>query len=114
MSTGSRKKGKASKSAGGPQKQQPQKQQPRKPVRSRVEWVQVVGQVVIILLIVAVPVVLNIRSNNVCDVKDVVLGLGVAAGLGLWLLASLAKGENLVGKVAAEYGGAGIRGLVGG
>ena len=88
MSTGSKKKGKASKRAGVPPRREPQK-----PVRSRIEWAQVVGQVVIILLIIVVPVVLNIRSNNVCDVKDVVLGLGVAAGLGLWLLASLAKGE---------------------
>jgi tetratricopeptide (TPR) repeat protein/O-antigen ligase len=48
---------------------------------------------VIILLVVAVPLVINLRSQNMTDIKDVVLGLGVAVGLAIWLLVGLRQGR---------------------
>jgi len=47
----------------------------------------------VIALVVAVPLVIHPRSQNLADVKDVTLGLGAAAGLGLWLVAGLAQGR---------------------
>jgi len=40
-----------------------------------------------------VPVVINRYSKNILDVKDFVLVVGVAAGLSVWLLTSLARGR---------------------
>jgi O-antigen ligase len=56
-------------------------------------WAQIAGEALLIALVVLVPIVINPRSRNLTDVKDVTLGLGVAAGLGLWLVAGLAQGR---------------------
>ena len=92
MATGTKKKGKrAGKRARLPQKTS--KQDTRRPALRPASWPQVIGEAFLVLIILSVPLVLNTRSNNICDIKDVVLGLGAAAGLALWLLASLARGE---------------------
>ena len=54
---------------------------------------QLIGEVVIIGLVLSVPLLINTKSRNICDIKDATLGLGAAAGLGLWLLAALRRGE---------------------
>jgi tetratricopeptide (TPR) repeat protein len=54
-------------------------------------WSQVLGEAVILALVVAVPVVINPRSQVLTDVKDAVLGLGAALGIALWLVAGLAQ-----------------------
>ncbi len=46
-----------------------------------------------IALVIVVPLAIHPRSQNLVDVKDVALGLGAAAGLGLWLVAGLAQGR---------------------
>ena len=56
-------------------------------------WSQILGEVVLIGLVIAVPLVITPRTLNAIEVKDVVLGLGVALGLGVWLLAGLAEGR---------------------
>jgi tetratricopeptide (TPR) repeat protein len=49
--------------------------------------------VALILVVIGVPLAVNVRSQNLCDVKDVVLGLGVAVGLAIWLLLGLRQGR---------------------
>jgi len=56
-------------------------------------WPGRLGEALLIALVVLVPIVINPRSKNLTDVKDVALGLGVAAGIGLWLVAGLAQGR---------------------
>ena len=56
-----------------------------------IAWPQVLGEVVLVALVIFVPVVINKNSRNIMDVKDVVLGLGAAFGLALWLVAGLAR-----------------------
>lgn len=51
------------------------------------------GEVVLIALVLSVPLVINRSSRNITDVKDAVLGLGVALGVMIWLIASLARGR---------------------
>jgi len=62
-------------------------------LKSQSAWPEILGEAVIIALVIAVPIVINIGSRNINDVKDVTLGLGVAFGLGIWLIASLARGR---------------------
>ncbi len=84
------------KRSGKPKKGQgeaPRRASPSREERSGRDWVQLIGEALLILLVIAVPVVINPHSRNICDVKDVVLGLGVAAGLGVWLVAGLARGR---------------------
>jgi tetratricopeptide (TPR) repeat protein/O-antigen ligase len=61
--------------------------------RRQIAWPNALGEIVVIAMILAVPIVINVRSRNICDVKDVVLGLGVAFGIAVWLIASLARGR---------------------
>ena len=56
-------------------------------------WPQVLGEAVLVTLALVVPVVINKDSGNILDIKEVVLGLGAAFGLALWLIASLARGR---------------------
>ena len=56
-----------------------------------IAWPQVLGEVVLVALVLVVPVVINKNSRNIMDVKEVVLGLGAAFGLALWLVAGLAR-----------------------
>jgi tetratricopeptide (TPR) repeat protein len=58
-----------------------------------IAWPRVIGEAVIIGLVLSVPLLINTKSRNICDIKDATLGLGAAAGLGLWLLAALRRGE---------------------
>ena len=44
------------------------------------DWPQLIGELTIALVILLVPLVLNPRSKNSMDVKDVVLGITVAIG----------------------------------
>ncbi len=54
---------------------------------------ELLGEAALLLTVVAVPLAINRGSSNVADVKDAVLGLGVALGLALWLMAGLARGR---------------------
>jgi len=56
-------------------------------------WPEFAGEAVLIALVISVPLVINTKSSNICDIKDVVLGLGVALGLALWLIGGLARGQ---------------------
>lgn len=62
----------------------------RRPER---DWPSTLGEAALIAMVVVVPLAINRRSTNVCDVKDAALGVGVAVGLALWLLASLRAGR---------------------
>jgi tetratricopeptide (TPR) repeat protein/O-antigen ligase len=62
----------------------------RRPER---DWPSILGEAVLIAVVVVVPLAINRRSTNVCDVKDAALGVGVAIGLAAWLLASLRAGR---------------------
>jgi tetratricopeptide (TPR) repeat protein len=66
----------------------PPKAKERPPARV---WSPVLGEAVILALVVAVPVVINPRSQVLTDVKDAVLGLGAALGIALWLVVGLAQ-----------------------
>jgi O-antigen ligase/tetratricopeptide (TPR) repeat protein len=66
----------------------PRKVKARPPARV---WSQVLGEAVILVLVVAVPIVINPRSQVLTDVKDAVLGLGAALGIALWLVAGLVQ-----------------------
>lgn len=57
------------------------------------DWPRIFAEAALLLLIVVVPLVINKSSTNILDVKDAALGIGVAVGLGLWLLASLKRGR---------------------
>ncbi len=59
----------------------------------RTDWARVAGEAALLAVVVFVPVAINRASPDICDVKDVALGLGVALGLSLWVLASLARGR---------------------
>ncbi len=68
------------------------KAQAQKPARPPARlWSQVLGEAVILALVVAVPIVINPKSQVLTDVKDAVLGLGAALGIALWLVAGLAQ-----------------------
>ena len=56
------------------------------------DWAATIGEATILLVIVAVPLIIHQQSTNASDLKDVVLGLGVALGLALVLLAGLRRG----------------------
>jgi tetratricopeptide (TPR) repeat protein/O-antigen ligase len=56
------------------------------------DWAATIGEATILLVIVAVPLIIHRQSTNASDLKDVVLGLGVALGLALVLLESLRRG----------------------
>ena len=86
MATRARKSRTTGKRAPQPGKQDAQQAQ-------RAQWPQIIGEAFIIGLILSVPLVINTRSRNICDIKDVVTGLGVAAGLALWLIAALSRGR---------------------
>ena len=57
------------------------------------DWPRILGEAVLIAVVVVAPLAINRQSTNVCDVKDAALGVGVAVGLALWLLASLRAGR---------------------
>ena len=57
------------------------------------DWPRLLGEAALILLILVVPLVINPRSKNLLDVKDLSLGIGVALGLSAWLVASLGRGR---------------------
>ena len=59
----------------------------------RTAWPETLGEAVLIKLVIVVPLAVNRHSTNICDVKDVALGLGVALGLSLWLVGGLAQGR---------------------
>jgi tetratricopeptide (TPR) repeat protein/O-antigen ligase len=69
-----------------------EKVQARRPARPPARaWSPVLGEAVILALVVAVPIVINTRSQVLTDVKDAVLGLGAALGIALWLVVGLAQ-----------------------
>jgi Flp pilus assembly protein TadD/O-antigen ligase len=76
-----------------PRQARPKDSQQKGPTRPSIAWPEVLGEAAIIAVILVVPIVINTQSRNICDVKDVALGLLVAFGLSLWLLASLAQGQ---------------------
>lgn len=57
------------------------------------DWPRLIGEATIIALIPIVSIVINPRSKNLLDVKDFALGVLVALGLALWLVASLGRGR---------------------
>ncbi len=57
------------------------------------DWPRLIGEIAIIAVIVAVPLVMNPRSKNLMDVKDFALAALVGLGLALWLFTSLARGR---------------------
>ncbi len=57
------------------------------------DWPRLIGEIAIIAVIIAVPLIMNPWSKNLMDVKDFALELLVALGLALWLLFSLARGR---------------------
>jgi tetratricopeptide (TPR) repeat protein/O-antigen ligase len=61
--------------------------------RAGVDWPGVFGQGALIGVVLVVPIIINRGSTNICDVKDVALGLIALAGVSLWLVASLARGR---------------------
>ena len=69
------------------------KRQKTKEARPGVEWPGVFAEAALIVVVLVVPIVINRRSTNICDIKDVALALIVGAGLSLWLVASLARGR---------------------
>lgn len=69
------------------------KKSQRAQIRSGIAWPEVLGETALIAVVLVVPLVINKDSRNICDVKDVVLGLGATLGIGVWLIASLARGR---------------------
>jgi tetratricopeptide (TPR) repeat protein/O-antigen ligase len=61
--------------------------------RARRDWSLVFGEATLIAMVAAVPLALNRNSRNIMDIKDVILGLGVALGISAWLLAGLHRGR---------------------
>ncbi len=66
---------------------------PAKKSPSRRDWPRLLGESVLLLLVLAVPIVINTYSRNDLDLKDTTLGIGIALGLSLWLIAGLAQGR---------------------
>ena len=66
---------------------------PARKALPRRDWPRLLGEPVLLLLVLAVPIVINTYSRNFLDLKDATLGLGVTLGLSLWLIAGLAQGR---------------------
>jgi len=66
---------------------------PVKKAPPRRDWPRLLGEPVLLLLVLAVPIVINTYSRNFLDLKDATLGIGVTLGLSLWLIAGLAQGR---------------------
>lgn len=56
------------------------------------DWPSLLGEGVIVALVFALPLIIHPRSRNMMDLKDFTLGIGVAAGLALVLISSMARG----------------------
>jgi tetratricopeptide (TPR) repeat protein len=61
--------------------------------RPRIDLPRLLGEIAIIAVILVVPLVINRRSSNLCDVKDIALVVGATWGLALWLVTSLIRGR---------------------
>jgi tetratricopeptide (TPR) repeat protein/O-antigen ligase len=63
------------------------------PVRIlKADWPRLLGEGTLLLLVFVLPLIMNPFSRSIMDVKDFALGIGVAAGLALVLISSLARG----------------------
>ena len=56
------------------------------------DWPRLFGEVTLLILVFVLPLIIHPRSRNMMDLKDFTLGIGVAAGLALVLISSLARG----------------------
>jgi tetratricopeptide (TPR) repeat protein/O-antigen ligase len=65
----------------------------RAQARSGIAWPEILGEIALIAVVLVVPLVINPASTRIRDVKDIALGVGVALGLSMWLVASLARGR---------------------
>ena len=57
------------------------------------DWPRLFGEVTLLILVFVLPLIIHPRSRNMMDLKDFTLGIGVAAGLALVLISSLARGR---------------------
>ena len=57
------------------------------------DWPRLIGEAILIILAFVIPVATNRFSSNPVDAKDFALGIGVALGLALVLITSLARGK---------------------
>jgi len=64
----------------------------QKPERVR-PWPGLLAEIVLLALVLVIPVIINRYSRNFLDAKDAALGIGIAVGLSLWLVAGLAQGR---------------------
>ena len=56
------------------------------------DWPRLLGEATLLILVFVLPLIIHPRSRNMTDLKDFTLGIGVAAGLALVVISSLARG----------------------
>ncbi len=74
-------------------RQRRRRTRPAPDARRARDWPRLAGEAALIAVILAVSLLIYPRSKSLLDVKDFALGIGVALGLSVWLVASLARGR---------------------